>query len=45
LVRKNPKNDAVLKYDVNLAAKTRPNTVKEMQITNKYLNWGAGPRA
>ncbi len=45
LVRKIPINDAVLKYAVNLAAKTRPNTEHALPITNQYVNWGAGPRA
>jgi len=45
LVRKIPINDAVLKYTVNLAAKTRPNTELALPITNQYVNWGAGPRA
>ena len=45
LVRKIPINDAVLKYAVNLAAKTRPNTELALPITNQYVNWGAGPRA
>ena len=45
LVRKIPINDAVLKYAVNLAAKTRPNTSHALPITNQYVNWGAGPRA
>ncbi|MDA3892914.1 MAG: AAA family ATPase [Salinivirgaceae bacterium] len=45
LVRKIPINDAVLRYAVNLAAKTRPNTEHALPITNQYVNWGAGPRA
>jgi len=45
LVRKIPINDAVLRYAVNLAAKTRPNTIHALPITNQYVNWGAGPRA
>ncbi len=45
LIRKIPINDAVLKYAVNLAAKTRPNTELALPITNQYVNWGAGPRA
>ena len=45
LVRKIPINDAVLRYAVTLAAKTRPNTEMATEITDKYVNWGAGPRA
>jgi MoxR-like ATPase len=28
-----------------MAAKTRPNTEHAAEISNKYLKWGAGPRA
>ncbi len=45
LIRQIPVNDNVLRYAVNLAAKTRPNTQHSIDITNKFLNWGAGPRA
>lgn len=45
LIRKIPINDNVLKYAVSLAAKTRPNTALAPEISNKYLKWGAGPRA
>ncbi len=45
LIRKVPINDNVLKYAVELAAKTRPNTEKAADISNQYLKWGAGPRA
>ncbi len=45
LVRKVPVNDSVLTYAVELAAKTRPGTVKAAEEANKYLKWGAGPRA
>ncbi len=45
LIRKIPINDNVLKYAVMLASKTRPNTKHAPEITNKYLKWGAGPRA
>lgn len=44
LIRKIPVNDNVLKYAVNLAVNTRP--VKGgSQLADKYLEWGAGPRA
>ena len=45
LVRKIPINDNVLNYAVNLSVKTRPNTKHAHDFANKYLNWGAGPRA
>ena len=45
LVRRIPINDNVLKYAVNLSSKTRPNTKNAHPWTDKYLNWGAGPRA
>lgn len=45
LVLKVPVNGNVLKYAVGLSAKTRPNTPMAAPITNKYLKWGAGPRA
>jgi MoxR-like ATPase len=44
LIRKIPVNDNVLKYAVNLAVKTRP-LRKENILAEKYLEWGAGPRA
>ncbi len=45
LIRKVPINDNVIQYAVKLAAKTRPNTEHAAEIANKYLKWGAGPRA
>ncbi|MFO7880798.1 MAG: AAA family ATPase [Bacteroidota bacterium] len=45
LVRKIPVNDQVLHYAVNLAAKTRPGTERQHPMTEKYIQWGAGPRA
>ena len=45
LIRKVPINDNVLKYAVNLAAKTRPGNNLSADISNQYLKWGAGPRA
>jgi MoxR-like ATPase len=45
LIRKIPVNENVLKYAVNLAAKSRPNTAHALPITNQYVSWGAGPRA
>lgn len=45
LVLRVPVNENVLKYAVTLSAKTRPNTEMAAPISNKYLKWGAGPRA
>ena len=45
LVRRIPVNDNVVRYAVNVTAKTRPNTQYAADITNQYLTWGAGPRA
>lgn len=45
LVRKVPVADNVVEYAVNLAHCTRPKTEKAPEITNNYLEWGAGPRA
>jgi MoxR-like ATPase len=45
LIRRAPIADNVVKYAVSLAAKTRPNTSTAHPDADKYLNWGAGPRA
>lgn len=45
LVRKIPVSDNVLEYAVNLTTKTRPNTPRATDDVNKYISWGAGPRA
>jgi len=45
LLRKIPVADNVMEYAVKLVAKTRPNTPAAHEWTNKFLNWGAGPRA
>jgi len=45
LVRKVPIADNVLEYAVNLAVKSRPNTERATEQVNKYISWGAGPRA
>lgn len=45
LIRKIPVADNVLEYAVKLASKTRPNSQFSPEIVNKYLSWGAGPRA
>ncbi len=45
LVRKVPVADNVFEYAVKLVAKTRPHTADAHEWANKYLTWGAGPRA
>lgn len=45
LIRKIPVANHVLEYAVKLVAKTRPQTAHATDEVNKYLSWGAGPRA
>ncbi|MEQ8525531.1 MoxR family ATPase [Gracilimonas sp.] len=45
LVREVPVPDNVLDYAVELVSKTRPNTDMAPDFVNKYMSWGAGPRA
>jgi len=45
LIREIPITDNVLEYAVKLAAKTRPNSEFATEAINKYVSWGAGPRA
>ncbi len=45
LIKKIPVNDNVIEYAVRLATKTRPGVEHNSEIADKYLNWGAGPRA
>ena len=46
LVRKVPVADNVIEYAVNLAHSTpTPKTDKAADVTDNYLEWGAGPRA
>ena len=45
LVRTIPIADNVLEYAVLIAAKTRPGTATATDEVNKFLSWGAGPRA
>lgn len=45
LIRNIPITDNVLEYAVSLAAKTRPGTASASEEVNKFLSWGAGPRA
>ena len=45
LVRRVPVADNVYEYAVGLVSRTRPNTERAHEWSNKYLSWGAGPRA
>jgi MoxR-like ATPase len=45
LIRKLPVADNVYEYAVKLVNSTRPNTSNAHENANKYLLWGAGPRA
>nr|MBC7613773.1 AAA family ATPase [Pseudopedobacter sp.] len=45
LIRQIPVAEHVLEYAVKLASKTRPQTELATPEVNKYLSWGAGPRA
>ena len=45
LIRKIPVADNVMEYAVNLVSKTRPGTKAAHPWSDKFLNWGAGPRA
>ena len=45
LIRRIPINDNVLEYAVKIASKTRPNSDLATDMVNKYIEWGAGPRA
>lgn len=45
LVRNIPIADNVVEYAVRLAGKTRPATALATAEINKYISWGAGPRA
>tara|TARA_Y100000589_G_scaffold311569_1_gene331032 strand:- start:19647 stop:20657 length:1011 start_codon:yes stop_codon:yes gene_type:complete len=45
LIRRMPVADNVLQYAVSLCCKTRPERDLATEDVNKYLSWGAGPRA
>jgi MoxR-like ATPase len=45
LIRRIPVADNVLEYAVSLVAKTRLDNDKTTPLTEKYITWGAGPRA
>jgi len=44
LVRKVPVTDNVINYAVNLVHKLRPNSTLSTDLTNEFIEWGAGPR-
>ena len=45
LVRKIPVPDNVYEFAIKLVQASRPNTPNAAAITQKYISWGAGPRA
>lgn len=45
LIRKIPVADNVVEYAVKVAGRSRPNTPAASAEANKYISWGAGPRA
>jgi MoxR-like ATPase len=45
IIRKIPVTDAVFKYTVNLVQQTRPNAENSHELANKFISYGAGPRA
>jgi MoxR-like ATPase len=45
LIRRVPVPDNVLEYAVSLVQKTRPDTPGASEATQKYISYGAGPRA
>lgn len=45
LVRRVPVPDNVYEYAVALVSKTRPGTGRAHEWADRYLSWGAGPRA
>ncbi len=45
LIRQVPVNQNVLEYAVNLSTKSRPGLENSASVSDKYIVWGAGPRA
>ncbi len=45
LLRRIPVADNVVEYAVQLTANTRPGQENKHDLVNKYVDWGAGPRA
>ncbi len=45
LIRRIPVTDNVVRYAVELVHRTRPGQPGASELVNRYLDWGAGPRA
>lgn len=45
LIRRMPIADNVIEYAVKLNGRTRPNSELAPDVINKFVSWGAGPRA
>jgi MoxR-like ATPase len=45
LIRKIPVTDNVVEYAVSLVSRTRPGRNTAPELIEKYVSWGAGPRA
>ena len=45
LIRRMPVSDNVIEKTIRLVNHTRPNNTDGDQLVNKYVAWGAGPRA
>lgn len=45
MIREVPVPEHVLDKTISLVTQTRPKTESAPELTNKYLSWGAGPRA
>lgn len=45
LIRRIPVAENVIQYAVKLVSKTRPHSENAPDMVNKYIDWGAGPRA
>ncbi len=45
LIRRIPVTDNVIEYAVKLVSKTRPKSEFSTALVDKYIDWGAGPRA
>jgi MoxR-like ATPase len=45
LIRKMPVADDIIEKTIKLASRTRPGQDPGLEIVDKYVSWGAGPRA
>lgn len=45
IVRRIPISKSIVKYAVTIVRKTRPQTKISTDVTQQYVEWGAGPRA